>query len=146
MSKEIITNKTLQPDADASICDETTCTKAFGYFNRRHHCRRCGNIFCDTHSSFIIPLDQDANFNPIGTPSRACEYCFSQYRDWEVAILSRKNSESSEEQMQSPTTPIVSCAGRTRNAMGSVFSAGKDGIVPGSMGQSVPRDWNWSTF
>ena len=29
--------------------------------------------------------------------------------------------------------------------MGSVFGPRKDG-TPESMGQSVPRDWNWSTF
>lgn len=140
-----ISDKTLQPDSDASICDDTTCTRAFGYFNRRHHCRRCGYIFCDTHSSFLIPLDQDANFNPIGTLSRACGYCLSQYQDWEALVLSRKNSESSEE-TRMPMTPVVSCGGKARHAISSVFGPNKDGLIPGSMGQSVPRDWNWSTF
>lgn len=26
------------------------CGKAFGTFTRKHHCRLCGDIFCDTHS------------------------------------------------------------------------------------------------
>lgn len=61
--------------------------------------------------------------------------------------MSRTNSESSEEQQpKTPTTtPIVNCGSKARTSIGSVFGARKDG-TPESMGQSVPRDWNWSTF
>lgn len=34
-----------QRDRDAPRCNG--CKKAFGMFLRRHHCRRCGKIFCD---------------------------------------------------------------------------------------------------
>lgn len=26
------------------------CQRVFGLLTRRHHCRRCGGIFCDAHS------------------------------------------------------------------------------------------------
>jgi hypothetical protein len=130
----------LQPDSESSICDETTCTRYFTYFTRRHHCRRCGNIFCDLHSLYTIPLDQDANYHPKGLKVRACEHCWTDYRRWQIARSSRSNSETSEE---TPNTPTVSC-GKPKGAMSGVF--GKAGGLSESLAASVPRDWNWSTF
>jgi len=130
-------------DAKSAICDEATCTRYFTYFTRRHHCRRCGNIFCDEHSRYVIPLDQDASYHPQGTRVRACAFCWSEYKGWEVARWSRSNSESSEPSLHTPTTPNVNC--KAGGAMSSVFGAKKDG-TPESVSASVPRDWNWSTF
>jgi len=130
-----------KPDSDTDVCDETTCTRHFSFYNRRHHCRRCGNIFCDQHSVWAIPLDQDANYHPRGTRSRACEHCFFDYRAWHLARSSRSNSESSEP--TTPTTPTVNC-GR-RSSIAAVFGQKNNG-TPESLGASVPRDWNWSTF
>lgn len=130
-----------KPDSESSICDETTCPRYFTYFTRRHHCRRCGNIFCDLHSLYTIPLDQDANYHPKGTRVRSCEHCWTDYRRWQIARSSRSNSESSHS--EEPATPTVSC-GKPRGAMSNVF--GKAGGLSESIAASVPRDWNWSTF
>ncbi|TGO66373.1 hypothetical protein BOTNAR_0062g00060 [Botryotinia narcissicola] len=132
-----------KPDAESSICDETTCTKYFTYFTRRHHCRRCGNIFCDQHSGYSIPLDQDANYHPKGTQSRSCEHCWHEYRSWSIARSSRSNSESSQDEPRTPTTPVVNCArGRVvDNLIGQQLKG-----PPESLPASVPRDWHWSTF
>jgi hypothetical protein len=34
------------PDNQASKCP--TCSRGFGLTVRRHHCRACGGVFCDT--------------------------------------------------------------------------------------------------
>jgi hypothetical protein len=34
-----------------------SCAGAFGLFLRRHHCRRCGEIFCDPCSAATAPLN-----------------------------------------------------------------------------------------
>ncbi|KAI9740776.1 MAG: hypothetical protein M1818_004741 [Claussenomyces sp. TS43310] len=143
---DLPTRKHWKPDAEATVCDEATCTRTFTYFTRRHHCRRCGNIFCDYHSSHLVPLDQDANFHPGGTRARACGYCFAQYKGWEIARSSRSNSECSTEAPQTPTTantPSVSCKGKQGAIAGGMFGKGS---LAQSLGASVPRDWNWSTF
>ena len=139
----MLISSSLQPDSDSSVCDETTCTRYFTYFTRRHHCRRCGNIFCDRHSLYSIPLDQDANYHPKGARSRACEHCWTGYRSWQLDRSSRSNSESSHGDPETPTTPTVSCKGRS--SIGSVFGQKNQGMSE-SLGASVPRDWNWSTF
>ncbi|TAQ85169.1 hypothetical protein B7494_g6508 [Chlorociboria aeruginascens] len=122
-----------KPDYESQVCDETTCTRYFAYFTRRHHCRRCGNIFCDNHSMYSIPLDQDANYHPQGTQSRACEHCWHDFRSWQITRCSRTNSQNSED---TPKTPVVICKPR------NVFGAKNQGM-PESLGASVPRDWYW---
>lgn len=128
------------------MCDDTVCQRYFTYFTRRHHCRRCGNIFCDLHSLYAVPLDQDANYHPRGNRSRSCEHCWIAYRAWQLARSSRSsrsNSSSSHGEPGTPQTPVISCNGRS--AMSSVFETKNQGH-PESLGASVPRDWNWSTF
>ncbi|ORY70772.1 hypothetical protein BCR35DRAFT_269588, partial [Leucosporidium creatinivorum] len=41
----------LQPDEEALICADADCTIRFGLIDRKHHCRRCGEIYCAAHSS-----------------------------------------------------------------------------------------------
>lgn len=57
------------PDSLAERCYH--CRAAFTVLLRRHHCRRCGNVFCDGCSSARIPL-VSAGFL---TPVRVCQKC-----------------------------------------------------------------------
>ncbi|KAI1375025.1 FYVE-domain-containing protein [Hypoxylon crocopeplum] len=128
-----------KPDPESSICDEPSCMRHFNYWTRRHHCRKCGNIFCDSHSAFDIPLDQDANYNPRGAPSRACSHCFSEFKAWRSRTNSQASSDSSSagrESRTAPTSPAVSTPATIQGSHGQHQE----------VAMSVPRDWNWSTF
>ncbi len=135
------------------MCDHATCKRYFSYFTRRHHCRKCGNIFCDQHSTLEIPLDQDANFNPRGVPSRACGHCYAQFKEWRSLATSKPGSRdasspggsggaSSPRQLDTPATPLA--ASPTANPLG--HGHGPMPLHPSEVAHSVPRDWNWSTF
>jgi hypothetical protein len=53
------------------------CTKTFGFFDRRHHCRNCGKCVCDTCSREkvrIIRLDPRALF-------KVCTPCANHIKD-----------------------------------------------------------------
>ncbi|PHH89939.1 hypothetical protein CDD83_4915 [Cordyceps sp. RAO-2017] len=131
------TRKHWKPDPQSSVCDDPTCKRNFSYFVRRHHCRKCGNIFCDWHSNLVLPLDQDANFNPRAALSRACNHCFREAK----ALHDRRNSQSS-------ASTASDAPHRTTPA---AVSAPPNGTAPTAprpqdMAASVPRDWNWSTF
>lgn len=135
-------------DHEADVCDDQSCTRYFSYFTRRHHCRRCGNIFCDSHSNRMIPLDQDANYHPRGMNSRACQHCWNDYNAWQMARFSRSNSDTSVNDLpNTPSTPTIDCAVNKgmRGAIGSVFGPKSQGLSE-SVSASVPRDWHWSTF
>lgn len=67
-----------KPDESSSSC--FICNESFTWFFRRHHCRRCGNLVCDNHIKFSVPLDQNARYHPQGTTSKACKPCFDGWK------------------------------------------------------------------
>ncbi|KAF6231733.1 hypothetical protein HO173_010035 [Letharia columbiana] len=122
-----------KPDAHASICDAPVCQKSFGLFERRHHCRHCGNVFCGKHSVWQIPLDQDGNYHPNGGLYRGCGHCWGMYAKWkEDRIEAAARGES-----LAPGTPAKAVAKGT--------GKGADD-KRGSVAASLTREWNWSTF
>jgi hypothetical protein len=130
------TRKHWKPDPESSICDDPTCKRNFSYFTRRHHCRKCGNIFCDSHSNLAVPLDQDANFNPRAPPSRTCYHCFAEFRVWHSRNSSRSSSTASSDAPRNSKS----------FAIGGRASGPSDLPHGADVAASVPRDWNWSTF
>ena len=53
-----------------------SCAGAFGLFLRRHHCRRCGEIFCDPCSAATAPL-HSLDGRDLGA-QRVCAACLDQ--------------------------------------------------------------------
>ncbi|KAF1897348.1 hypothetical protein Lal_00035051 [Lupinus albus] len=60
------------PDEAVSKC--TGCGSDFGAFNRRHHCRNCGDIFCDKCTHGRIALTAEENAQPV----RVCDRCMAE--------------------------------------------------------------------
>ncbi|XP_059293021.1 protein FREE1-like [Lycium ferocissimum] len=60
------------PDEAVRKC--TACGTDFGAFVRRHHCRNCGDIFCDkcTQGRTALTADEDAQ------PVRVCDRCMAE--------------------------------------------------------------------
>lgn len=48
---------TWEPDVNAPVC--RLCSKRFTFFTRKHHCRRCGRIFCAECSAYRAQLSAD---------------------------------------------------------------------------------------
>ncbi|CAJ1972565.1 unnamed protein product [Sphenostylis stenocarpa] len=59
------------PDEAVSKC--TACGVDFGAFVRRHHCRNCGDIFCDKCTRGRSALTSDENAQPV----RVCDRCMT---------------------------------------------------------------------
>lgn len=57
MTKPIQANSPQWMADDASVCC-LFCQRDFGFVRRRHHCRACGKLFCDSCSSARIALDK----------------------------------------------------------------------------------------
>ncbi|CDO74793.1 hypothetical protein BN946_scf185001.g41 [Trametes cinnabarina] len=84
-----------QPDSQAAHCDTFLCRKVFSIWERRHHCRKCGGVFCGECSSRTTPLLDTSNlpffypprnvpifvFNSPESPvvdARVCDACWDQ--------------------------------------------------------------------
>merc|ERR1711991_392751 len=50
-----------QPDAERQACNR--CGNEFTFFNRKHHCRHCGNLYDDSCSNYYVPIN-----NPVSPP------------------------------------------------------------------------------
>ncbi|XP_063542118.1 RUN and FYVE domain-containing protein 2 isoform X3 [Cydia strobilella] len=59
-------------DKDATVC--TACAKEFTIARRKHHCRRCGHIFCSACSDKSVALAGNTK------PVRACDACYAEVR------------------------------------------------------------------
>jgi hypothetical protein len=68
-------NKFWMPDRFCKVC--YGCEEAFTMYRRRHHCRMCGQIFCNNCSSFYI---DGKMFNSPGLV-RACKLCYEQQNE-----------------------------------------------------------------
>ena len=128
------THEHWKPDPDAIVCDAPVCRKVFNLFERRHHCRHCGHIFCNTHSAYNIPLDHNADFHPKGLQSRACEYCWGQYALWRDERISRHDSFEERGGMEPVKVPIT----RGKQA--------EEEERPKTMANSIPDAFQFSTF
>lgn len=46
-------------DDTVFTCQNNNCNSRFSFFNRKHHCRFCGKIFCATCINFMANIPQD---------------------------------------------------------------------------------------
>lgn len=130
-----------KPDSSAVACSSSSCDTVFSLWSRRHHCRRCGDIYCGSHTAHSVPLDHYARFHPQGSMERACDKCHDDYEIW----WSNRKSRASSRTASGATTPV----GGAPTPIGQNFlgipqkSHTHQPLVPGN--ESV-ADWHWSTF
>lgn len=118
------------------ICSEEDCRVRFSIVQRKHHCRKCGNVYCAHHSArqaFLFPATATSSSSPnyVGSSSQPC------------AALSLDEGPPSR-----PTTPKLSSLDIPGLAISSYFSIIPGGTCPrlsvggggASSNQSSPRN------
>ncbi|CAN6163930.1 unnamed protein product [Urochloa humidicola] len=74
------------PDHSCRVCYE--CDTQFTIFNRRHHCRLCGRIFCGKCTVNSIPVSSGPDRHvDEGDRIRVCNFCFKQWEQERVTSL-----------------------------------------------------------
>ncbi|KAM7480656.1 hypothetical protein LguiA_028869 [Lonicera macranthoides] len=71
------------PDQSCRVCYE--CDSQFTLFNRRHHCRFCGRVFCAKCTANWVPAPSSElrSTREECEKIRVCNYCFNQ---WEQSL------------------------------------------------------------
>ncbi|KAB1671074.1 hypothetical protein [Gossypium barbadense] len=95
------------PDQSCRVCYE--CDSQFTVFNRRHHCRLCGRVFCAncTANSVPVPPDEPRAGREDSERIRVCNYCFKQ---WEQGIAVDNNGTKTPSPDLSPSPSAASLA------------------------------------
>lgn len=57
----------------------TKCKKKFNFFNRKHHCRGCGQLFCKECSKYRHPLKELGFGRKKPSLQRICYDCYEKY-------------------------------------------------------------------
>ena len=69
-----------RPDSQAQHCFD--CQNKFSMFTRRHHCRGCGNVFCNDCTRRRLTLEHIGYFHPV----RVCVVCASPKPLWVSSV------------------------------------------------------------
>lgn len=136
-------------DESVALCGITLCRKHFNFFERRHHCRKCGGIFCKEHTSHYLYINHLAQFTTggRGTLSRVCDNCIEEYnefmkQEFGVSCHTPRSRESL------PTKPksvdFRKEIFKIKPAMATNNQSEDKGID--QLAGSVPANWSWSSF
>lgn len=71
---------------DNSVMSCTGCKNRFTIFNRRHHCRSCGKVFCGNCSNKKIVVPEELisyrSYNLYNNEDRVCNNCYNEIIDY----------------------------------------------------------------
>ena len=117
-------------DNERAVCQFPGCRKAFGVFTRKHHCRMCGDIFCDDHSRRQIlvkgPLTP-AGRDPVTVQrnERVCDSCYKSFsQKVHSPFLSLQTNRPNDPLIQARPWAYITVQGRTVARMQFVVSTG----------------------
>jgi len=110
------------PDDYRDACFD--CSTKFNLFERRHHCRHCGEIFCYKHLRHFLYLNSQAHFiigaTGLGKLVKVCDGCLEKY---ESLLSSGKVNEEEENNL-----------------------VDQNNNIDQNLNVRVPEDWYWSSF
>jgi hypothetical protein len=119
-------------DNEVNACENEKCKRQFTFVRRKHHCRRCGGIFCDacTTKRKVLknPLLENGGRGTGSALSRVCDAC--AFEAEKIVITDVKAGKGLAQ------ITLAMCLGaRTKEE----FSIAKTGFVRNSVGQRMAK-------
>lgn len=132
------------PDESCRVCYD--CDSPFTIFNRRHHCRLCGRVFCGRCIVNTVPALPDETNSGREDKDRdrikVCNYCFKEWKKQQSATGSTVTPLSPRLTPSPSSSSLVSsqsscCTCNSGSSAGSTeFSTGTFQHVSGGVGRS----------
>ena len=72
------------------------CMQSFGVFLWKHHCRFCGEVFCDACSTHRFPLAREGREADLAD-ERVCNDCYQELCSHRQSVLERRWEDHAEE-------------------------------------------------
>lgn len=118
---------------DNEVTNCPKCKAQFGVLERRHHCRKCGNIFCHKCSNNRMDLP-DMGY---GEPVRVCDYCFERET---TRFLSSSQKQSKSTVKNLPTSPPPDDEATKSNLLEKAITDSREISVSRSQSANGPVD------
>jgi hypothetical protein len=146
-------------DESVMKCSIVTCPKVFNFFERRHHCRKCGRIYCKEHTSHYLYINHLAQFTTggRGTLCKVCDLCIEDYNQFiknefgisnttkhvtQPPVVGTEPQVSKTKKMEfKPVNKKLNLSSTQRTGPSESHERGNDQLVG-----SVPANWSWSSF
>ncbi|KAK4056978.1 hypothetical protein OIO90_001878 [Microbotryomycetes sp. JL221] len=122
-----------RPDEEALICSDPNCTERFSLLVRKHHCRRCGEVFCSSHSGRSAPLwpnMEDANNGLTSLPVTPGATPRPSPRSSHVDIPSLAHSNTNPTSPGSSAISVASSSGSTNSSVAATAAIGSGHTTP----------------
>jgi hypothetical protein len=118
-------------DNEANACENEKCKKQFTFVRRKHHCRRCGGIFCDACTTKRKTLKNPLTENGPAAGSLVSRVCDACAFEAEKIVITDVKAGKGLAQIT-----LAMCLGaRTKEE----FSIAKTGFVRNSVGQRMAK-------
>ncbi|XP_051147662.1 1-phosphatidylinositol-3-phosphate 5-kinase FAB1B-like [Andrographis paniculata] len=119
------------PDQSCMVCYE--CDAHFTLFNRRHHCRHCGRIFCAKCTSNWVPTEPSEPSASLREwdKVRVCNYCFRLWKQGLTASVDNGPQVSTQDVIS--TSPSLTSFFSTKSS----GTCGSNGIAFASISLSA---------
>ena len=119
-------------DDEVNACENEKCKRQFTFFRRKHHCRRCGGIFCDActtkRRTLKTPLTENGRATGSVPDCRVCDAC--AFEAEKIVITDVKAGKGLAQ------ITLAMCLGaRTKEE----FSIAKTGFIRNSVGQRMAK-------
>ncbi|XP_028069980.1 1-phosphatidylinositol-3-phosphate 5-kinase FAB1B-like isoform X2 [Camellia sinensis] len=144
------------PDRSCRVCYD--CDSQFTLFNRRHHCRLCGRVFCAKCTANSVPAPPDEHNILLRRREdweriRVCNYCLKQWEQSTAVVDTGKIALSPSPGLSpSPSaTSLISsqsnCSGNSNSSVASTqYSTGPYHQVPYTTAQSPRKSLQMDPF
>lgn len=147
--KSAPTRKHWLKDESAAKCGISNCPKYFNFFERRHHCRKCGGIFCKEHTSHYLYINHLAQFTTggRGTLSKVCDNCINEYNTFinlQFGVCKPGEPRKLPEPVAASVPPVTEAP--KGSPVKTIPSVGTLGTRTEQLAGSVPANWSWSSF
>ncbi|CAL5375653.1 unnamed protein product [Camellia sinensis] len=142
------------PDRSCRVCYD--CDSQFTLFNRRHHCRLCGRVFCAKCTANSVPAPPDDHNILLRRREdweriRVCNYCLKQWEQSTAVVDTGKIALSPGLSPSPSATSLISsqsnCSGNSNSSVASTqYSTGPYHQVPYTTAQSPRKSLQMDPF
>lgn len=129
-----LTRSHWKPNSSSLECSD--CNRHFSLMNRRHHCRKCGDLFCSPCLLSKAKLNFQCKFDVNGILTKVCVPCGKQWSAYLVESFSvdvMPDFKNKRDQL-------------TATASQASHSSVEEQQTLKGLEVNVPADWSWSSF